>query len=624
VTTPPTTAPASSAGSSVAATPPKERSLADVGLDASWLDTTADPCDDFYQYACGGWIKAHPIPADHARYGGFQVLADKTFEDTHQLLEALVKNPGTDLASQHASAYYGACMDEASIETQGLKGAQPLLDLIAGVKDATTLSHAVARLHAVDVPVLWALTSEQDAKNATQTIALLTQGGLGLGDRDFYLSDDASKKKIRAAYLGYLQRLLVLGGWKDADAKAGAADVMALETELAKSQRKAEDMRDPMLVYNRLDRKGVAAALKAFDWDDYWKTVGAPAVQAIDVTTPAELAEIQKLTSSVKPAAWRAYLTTTVLDNLAGMMPKAFVDEWFSFAKLFGGQEEIAPRWKRCTYATSWALQDDLGQLYVKKYFSEDARAAARQLIQTISDSFADEVAGLDWMDDATKAKTLEKRQAILYVVGFPDKWRTYDVTIDPKGFTADALALRKINVAYEIGKIGKPIDRAVFAAPPSLVDAYYEPSFNHIVIPAGILQPPFFGLGWPAGVQLGAMGMLVGHELTHGFDDQGALYDKDGNLADWWSPSTKQKFLAKTACITDQYSKIESVPGVKLNGKLGAGENTADGGGLRLASARSRSSAATRTRRPAATARTSSSSSRRRASGAARIARRR
>jgi predicted metalloendopeptidase len=583
-TVPPATAPASS----VAAVPtgPKvvDKSLADVGLDEADLDTAIDPCQDFYQFACGGWMKTHEIPPDRGSFGAFEQLREKTLGDVRGLLEDAQKNAGDDKALKMIGDYYGACMDEKSVEAQGLKGLQPLVDTIAKVKDPATLSVAVAQLHAAGVGVLWRLASTQDEKDATSMIAEISQGGLGMPDRDYYLSDDAKKKDVRAAYLTHVGNMLALGGMKADDAKKAAADVLALETELAQAERTRVEMRDPKAVYNRLDRKGVSDAIKAFAWDDYWKTVGLPGASAVNVTTPAALAEISKMAGTIKPATWRAYLTYHLLSSFAQSLPKAFVDEDFTFAKNLSGQQQIQDRWKRCTAATSQALADYVSQPYVKKFFGEDAKQGALFMVHAISDSFADEVKTLDWMDDATKAKAIEKREALAYLIGFPDKWRSYDYAVDAKSYTADSLAARKWNVAYDLGKVGKPVDRGEFGMPAPTINAYYDPSMNHMVFPAGILQPPFFSASWTVPVQLGAMGLVVGHELTHGFDDQGAQFDKDGNLVDWWSKDTEDKFKAKTGCVADQYSKYEPLPGLNINGKLTNGENIADNGGLRLA----------------------------------------
>lgn len=558
--------------------------LADVGLDASALDRNVNPCEDFYQFACGGWIETTEIPADKARWSrSFNGIDERNEQELRRILEEAQKDPGGDPALEKLGTFYGACMDEQAIEAAGLKPVDPLLKKVRSVKDRASLVDAIIELQKHRVYVLFDISAEQDFKNATQVIAFLDQNGVGLPDRDYYLKDDEKSKEIRAKYLAHVERMLVLGGAKKADAKKQAQQVMQLETELAKVAQSREERRNPEKLYNKIDRAGVEKTAPSMAWNRFFESLGRPDIQDVVVTSPTYLAGVDKLLRTTKPDVWRAYLTWHVLRSTAPALSKAFVDESFSMTQALTGQAQLEERWKRCIDATDNALGELLGQQYVKTRFAGESKSATEDMVREISRAFDRNLATLDWMDEATKEKSREKLGTFVYHIGYPSKWREYDFDVTPS-FAANVLASRQFELNRDMNKLGKPVDREEWVMSPPTVNAYYNPLKNEMVFPAGILQPPFFDKDASLPVNMGGMGMVVGHELTHGFDDEGSKFAADGNLANWWTPEVRERFEQKTQCVVDQYASYEAVPGVNLNGKLTLGENIADIGGVKLA----------------------------------------
>jgi putative endopeptidase len=474
-------------------------------------------------------------------------------------------------------------MDEAAIEKAGLKPIAALRATIDKVKDPKTLSTALAQLHAAGFGTLFNFGPTQDAKDAKMMIASLDQGGLGLPDRDYYLKDDEQAKKLRPAYETLVASMLVEAGRKPDVAKAEATAILALETELAKISKDKVERRDPTTMYNRLERAGVAKAAPSFDWTGFWKTVGLSG-DAITVGAPKFFEGLEPLIKSTPPETWRAYLTFHLVSAAAPYLTKKLVDLQFQFIAALTGQAEQQPRWKRCVGFTDGALGDYLGQVFVKDKFGGKSKEAALEQIGAITAAMRANLDALPWMDKATKERAFKKLTAMTYQIGYPNKWRAYTFKIDPKAFGANALAAQKFETARQVAKIGKPDDRDDWYLTAPTVNAYYDSSRNGMVFPAGILQPPFYSVDASVPVNLGAMGMVVGHELTHGFDDQGSQFDADGNLKNWWEPSTEKEFKARTKCVIDQYSKYEVVGGGKVNGANTVGENIADIGGVKLA----------------------------------------
>jgi putative endopeptidase len=575
-TTPPTVAP-------LPAKPTRDVSLASVGLDAGAIDRGTEPCNDFYQFACGGWLKKTEIPGDKPRWS-------RSFNEIHQRNEADLKNilesaaaKADDPGLAKLGAYYGACMDEAGIEKAGTKPIAPLLAKARGVRDLAGVGALVTELHKQGIFVLFDTSAEQDFKDATRYIAYLDQGGLGLPDRDYYTKDDDKSKELRATYLGHVEAMLKLAGKKEADAKKAAADVMKIESELAKVSKTRVERRDPKGLYNKIDRAGVEKAVPRIKWSKYFEGLGHPQIQDINVTSVKFFEGVNELLSSISLPEWRSYLEWHVVRSTARALSKAFVDESFRLEQALTGQKEQRVRWKRCVEATDQALGEILAQPFVKQRFAGESKTAAEAMVGAISDAFRRELDQLAWMDDPTRNASRDKLTAMAYLIGYPPKWRAYDFEVKKAAYLDNTLAARAFDLQFRLKKIGKPVDREEWEMTPPTVNAYYHPLKNQMVFPAGILQPPFYSVQASIPVNLGGMGMVVGHELTHGFDDEGSQFDKDGNLRDWWAAAVRDRFKKQTECVDQQYSSYEALPGVKLNGKLTMGENIADMGGVKL-----------------------------------------
>jgi putative endopeptidase len=550
--------------------------LAQTGIDPTWMDTSVDPCQDFFSYACGGFVKHTEIPPDRATWGTTQAIQKSNELFLRDVLEHSHDKIGD---------YYAACMDEPAIEKAGLRPLRPLLDTIAKVHDFGSLAEAVTKLHAASVYPLFDVGSQQDFADATQMIAGLDQDGLGLPDRDYYLKDAGNMKKVRTFYEGHVARMMKLLGDKPAEAKRAAADVMRIETAIAKLQQDKVARRDPHKIYHRVDRAGLPKIAKTFPWDAYFRALGIPKVQAISVNEPAYFTGIDALMHEESPRAWRSYLEWQLVHAKANILPKAFVDEAFALRHELTGQKELEPRWKRCVRAVDAGLGELLAQPYVAAKFAGDSRARARALVASIHEAMKADLETLPWMDAPTRAAALKKLGELGYdKVGYPDKWRKYDFPVTRESYADDVLAAERFEQHRQLMKIGKPVDRTQWDMTPPTVNAYYDPSMNEIVVPAGELQPPFFSQGFYEPVNIGDEGAnTVGHEITHGFDDEGSQFDGKGNLRDWWTAPTKAKFDEATQCVQHQYSQYEAVPGVKLNGELTSGENIADIGGVKL-----------------------------------------
>lgn len=561
-------------------------SLAQSGIVPDWIDTAADPCTDFYAFACGGFLKTATIPPDRSSWGAIEIVVKDAEDFLHQILEDAARAPTGDPTTDKLGTYYAACMDEPAIERAGIAPIQPLLDVVARVTDAKSAAAAVIALHAETVFPLFAIAPQQDYGNATQVIASIDQAGLGLPDRKYYLESKGNMARTRAAYVAHLGRLFQLLGLDERAARAAAADAMRVETVLAKLQQDDVVRRNPHAVYHRVDRAGLESKIApSFPWGDYLKALGIPEVTAITVNDPAYYKAVAALLRSEKAAALRSYLTEVVMQDQAEVLGKAWVDEDFTMRKALTGVKELAPRWRRCLNRVDRDLGELLGQSYVKARFGGDAKVRAVGLTRAVLDAMRAELDVLPWMDDPTRAAARQKLEKMAYLVGFPDKWRTYDYELKRTDHAGNVQAASRFELARRLAKIGKPVDRFEWGMTPPTVNAYYDPSLNEIALPAGQLQPPFFGLGFHPAVNFGSTGGgTIGHEMTHGFDDEGSQFDSDGNLRDWWSKPTKDRFAAATRCVVDQYAKYEAVPGVRLDGKLTAGENIADNGGVKLA----------------------------------------
>jgi putative endopeptidase len=549
------------------------------------MDPKTDPCQDFYRYACGGWLDTTQIPADQVRWGrGFSEIAERNRNVNHEILDAAMKSTSKDPNTEKLGTFYGACMDETGIEAAGVKPIEGWMKDAGKTKNDKALMSMVGKMHAASIPGLFNLGVEADFKDPNTNIAQLFQGGLGLPDRDYYVSDDPKKKEQREAYVAHVAKMFELYGEKPDAAKATAAKVMAFETELAKVSKPRQELRDPDKMYNRLDIAGVKKLTPKIDWDAYLKALGHPEVTQINVATPEFFTGLQTILGTTDDATMQAYLRWKVLHDAAQALPKAFDQENFAFyGQTLQGQKEQQARWKRCVAQTDGALGEILGQEFIKKQFAGDSKKIARELIESIQNAFAASLPSLTWMDDTTRQRALGKKATLVNKIGYPDKWRDYSKLKLKKGdYFANLVASGKFEFEREAAKVGKPVDRTEWGMTPPTVNAYYNPLNNEMAFPAGILQPPFFSKDFPAAMNFGGIGMVMGHELTHGFDDEGRKFDSTGKLTEWWEPSVSAQFEERAACIEKQYTGYEVQPGVHLNGKLTLGENIADNGGIK------------------------------------------
>ena len=570
----------------VAQTSPQP-AAAPTNLDVGAIDKSADPCVDFYQYACGSWMKKNPIPPDQAMWGTFDELQEHNREVLRQILEEAAKLvAGRDAVTQKIGDYYAACMDEKAIDAKGLAPLEPELARIRDLKDKAQLAGETAHFHAIGADALFDFSSGQDFKDSNSVIAQFDQGGLGLPDRDYYLKDDPKSVELRQKYVAHVQRMLELAGEKPEQAKADAATVMKMETDLAKGSLDLVSRRDPEKVYHRMTRQDLAALGPDFRWNEYFTASGSPSFESLNVSYPEFVRALNAEIQSASLADWKTYLTWHLVHSTATVLPAPFVQENFDFyGKTLAGIEQLRPRWKRCTDYTDWQLGEALGKKYVERTFGAEGKQRTLQMVDALEKALGQDIEKLPWMTPATKKQALVKLHAITNKIGYPDHWRDYSsVVIKRDDALGDRFRADEFEYHRVLNKIGKPVDRGEWDMTPPTVNAYYDPQMNNINFPAGILQPPFFYKSADDAVNFGGIGMVIGHELTHGFDDQGRQFDLKGNLADWWTKEDGEEFRQRAACVADEYSGFSVAPGVHVNGKLTLGEDIADNGGVRIA----------------------------------------
>jgi putative endopeptidase len=560
-------------------------------LDLSAMDKTVDPCVDFYTYSCGGWMKKNPIPPDQSSWGTYGKLQDDNLAQLRLILEEAAKPDAPRTAvTQKIGDYYASCMDEAAIAKLGAAPLAPELQRIAQLKSKNDLADYLATSQ-FPTPIfgtgsLFTFRSNQDFKNSAEVIAEADQGGLGLPDRDYYFKDDAKSQELRKAYVAHVQKMFELLGDKPELAAAQAATVMRIETALAQSHMTRVERRDPPKLYHRMSIKDFDALSPAFNWNTYLAKSGLGAIQSLNVETPEYFRTMSAAIEKESLADWKTYLRWHAAHNAATYLSSAFDQENFNFyGKTLRGQEQLPPRWKRCTNDVDSDLGEALGQAYVARYFSPEAKQAALQMVKEIEGAMQSEIQALPWMGAATKQQALTKLQSIANKVGYPDKWRDYSTLEITRG---DKMGNARRAAWFEfhrvLAKIGKPVDRTEWGMTPPTVNAYYDPQKNDINFPAGILQPPLFSAKSDAAPNYGNTGGTMGHELTHAFDDEGSQFDAQGNLRNWWTDEDRKAFEQRAQCVVDQYSGYTIVDDIKINGKLTNGEDIADLGGTLLA----------------------------------------
>lgn len=581
-----TPGPAANTAATTPTAPSSAKAPALLSVDEAALDKTVSPCADFYAYACGGWKKGTTIPEDEARWTrGFDTIRQQNEQTLHDILEAFAK--GERQGEPYAKAlgdFYGACMDEAGVEKADLGPLKAEMAKVDALKSAADLPKVFAQLHKVGVFVPFAFDSGQDFKDASQVIGQVAQSGLGLPEREYYLKDDARMKELRGKYEEHVEKMFTLLGDKPDVAKKNAKTVLKFEKALAEASMKKEDLREPKKIYNRLDRAGLKTAAPALGWDGYLTDMGVAGVKSINVGQPDFVKAVNGMTKSVPVAEWKTYLRWHVLRHFATELPQRFVDEQFRMKSALTGAAKLPPRWKRCVRATDAFMGEALGQTFVKATLGAEGKANVLAMIQGIEHSMQENLNHLGWMDGTTRSRALEKLGTIANKIAYPDKWRSYEgLTLDRTSYLANVSRAEGFEVARQLKKIDKPLDRTEWQMTPPTVNAYYEPTLNEMVFPAGILQPPFYGNGRTQGVNFGGIGMVMGHELTHGFDDEGRQFDAKGNLSEWWTPAVNTEFEKRASCVEKQFDGYTVAGDAKVNGKLTLGENIADLGGIKL-----------------------------------------
>jgi putative endopeptidase len=559
-------------------------------FDVTAMDKTVDACVNFYQYACGTWMKNNPIPPDKSRWGRFNELAEYNQYVLRDILDQ-VETPGQHTAVQKkVGDYYAACMDEATIEKKGTAPLTPTMNAIAAVKTKPELIQEVGVLQENGVTALFSFGQMPDMHDSRQTIANLDQGGLTLPDRDYYIKDDPKSVETRQKYLEHIQKMFELAGDKPEVAAAEAKTVLAVETGLAKAYMDRTARRDPKTRDHMMQVTEVETLAPNFDLTEYFADSKAPKFSSLNVGNPDFFKAVNEQLNTVALDDWKTYLRWRALDEYAPTLTKAFVDEDFEFNDAYmSGQKEIEPRWKRCVQSTDQNLGMALGELYVDKTFGPQGKERTLKMVKAIEQAMHQDIGELTWMSDTTKQKAYEKLSTIVNNIGYPDKWRDYStVIVERDDYAGNVMRASAFEVQRQRNKISKPTDRKDWGMTPPTVNAYYRPNMNDINFPAGILQPPFYSQNMDDAVNYGAIGVVIGHELTHGFDDQGRKFDADGNLKDWWTSDDGKAFEERATCTADEYSSFVSVKDdkgdVKLNGRLTLGENTADNGGVKLA----------------------------------------
>jgi endothelin-converting enzyme/putative endopeptidase len=550
----------------------------------TWLDRSVDACTDFYQFACGSWRTSNPIPADRQRWGQFTALEEENFRILRRILETPA--PGSDAPIRKAADFYAACMDEQTIESKGTAPLARELARIDGLKQLSDLPPLLAHLHGIGVQVFFRFGSQVDRRDATKQIASIDQGALGLPDRDYYLKNDARSVEIRRKYQAHLEKTFAMLPGGAARAAADAAAVLSIERALAAAQLDRTTRRDPASTDHMTSRDEWQTLTPALNWTSYAKAAEAPEFSRLNVGAPEYLKALNRLLTSTSLDDLKAYMRWNLMSASAEVLPKAFESARFEFFNgVLGGQEQPLPRWQRCVTQTDARLGEALGKAFIDEAFGPAAKTDTMAMVRGIKAAMEQDINAADWMTDDTKRAARAKLAAVVDRIGYPDKWKDYSsIRVD----RTDALGNRQRALAFDrqrnIAKIGQPVDRTEWTMTPPTVNAYYSSNRNNINFPAGILQPPFYREGRDAAVNYGGIGAVVGHELTHGFDDQGRKFDAKGNLHNWWTETDGKNYESRASCIADQYSGYVVAGDTHINGRLTLGENTADNGGVRLA----------------------------------------
>jgi endothelin-converting enzyme/putative endopeptidase len=558
-----------------------------TGFDPTSIDRTADPCVNFYQYACGGWIAANPIPADQSRWGRFSALAERNRTVLQNILEsASAEKPTRSAVDREIGDFYAACMDMNAINAHGTAPLKDDLDRIYAMRDKNAITDVVARLYRTGSTPFFSFTSSQDAKDATQVIADLDQGGIGLPDRDYYLRTDEKSADLRKKYVAHVAKMFQLLGNSPDVASKKADAVMAFETALAKGSLDVVSRRDPNKVYHKMSVKELTSLGPTFDWAKFFEASGAPPIESLNVDFPPFIRAMESLLVQTSLDDIKTYLAWHLVHDSSIVLPMTFQQETFDFfGKTLNGAKEMRPRWKRCVDLTDGQLPDALGQKFIEKTLGDEGKRRTQQMVAEIEKAMGKDLESLDWMTLKTKQQAQIKLHAVMNKIGGKQVWIDYSkVKVSRDDPYGNKNRTDEFEIERRLAKIGKPVDKSDWDMSPPTVNAYYNPQENDINFPAGILQPPFWDNKMDDAVNYGAIGAVIGHELTHGFDDQGRQFDAEGNLRDWWTEQDAKAFEQRAQCIVKEYSSFVAVDDLHVNGELTLGENTADNGGLRIA----------------------------------------
>lgn len=558
------------------------------GIDLANMDTTVSAGTDFFRYACGGWNDAHPLTAEYSRYGTFDELFENSQKQLRELIEGLAaqKNNQAGSAAQKIGDLYNMAMDSVTLNKKGAEPVKAMLDKIAGMKDKSEIVPMMTEMAHIGIGTYFHSYVYADPKNSSLNIFQMGQGGINLGEKEYYLDTDSITQNIREQYKLYIGKLFQLAGFSEADAQQKVADVMEIETAIAKVSRSATELRDPEANYHKMSFDELKKTIAGIDWDAYMKGLGIQAPAELNVEQVEPIQEVARLMNTLPLSKHVSYLEYNLLDAAASCLSDDFVAARFDFyGKVLSGRQVNQPRWKRAVNSVNGMLGELVGEMYVEKYFPAAAKERMVKLVKNLQTALGERIDAQEWMSDSTKIRAHEKLAAFHVKVGYPDKWKDYSkLEIKNDSYWANVCRASEWGFNDMYSRIGKPVDKDEWLMTPQTVNAYYNPSTNEICFPAAILQPPFFNMEADDAANYGAIGVVIGHEMTHGFDDQGRQFDKDGNLTDWWAPGDADRFKERAQVMVDFFNKIEVLPGLQANGELTLGENLADHGGLNVA----------------------------------------
>ena len=558
-----------------------------ITLDVSLIDTTFDPAEDFYHYANNGWMQKYPLPNDESRYGSFDQLGKETSKKVRSLLEELAQgNYAQATIEQKIGDFYAMGMDTVKIEEQGLEPLKPEFEKIAAIQTIEDVQKQIAHFHTIGVGSLFGFFGSIDIKNSEMNIAHLNQDGLGMSDRDYYLNDDERSNEIREAYKMHLVKMLMLSGISEKEASEMTTTIMKIETRLAQASFSRLENRNPHATYNKKTQEEVKKLYPNFDWKAYMSAIGVEYDGEINVRQPKFFEEVNNMMAEITVEEWKDYFHWNFFNTTANYLTQEIQEQNFDFyGRTMRGSQEMRPRWRRVLGTTNGALGDAIGQKFSEKYFPAEAKERMVTLVENLRTAYGQRIDNLEWMSDETKVKAHDKLASMRVKIGYPDEWRDFSgLEVGREAFVLNVLAANKFGREYNNSKIGKPVNKEEWFFPAHTVNAYYAPPLNEICFPAGILQPPFFYLDGDDAINYAAIGAVIGHEMSHGFDDQGRLYDKEGNLTNWWTDEDSERFNARTKVLVEQFNNIVILDDLHADGELSLGENIADLGGLSIA----------------------------------------